>query len=122
MKKHIYDEIVLKVIEKGLNALGESPKQAIWFYLEREYNLDRKKVADNLTTFEEGLQKIFGMGYSFLSTLFRQYLEEATGKNFNDCASFAECVNNLYTKRNVISVEMQVLGEPFPEQSELNAP
>ncbi len=116
--RRISEGIVLEVIEKGFDALGESPKQAIWFYLEREYNFDRKKVPHNLNDFEQALQKIFGMGYNFLDSLFRQYLKEVTGENLSGCTSFADCVKYLYTKGNVDSIEMQVFDEPFPKPSE----
>jgi hypothetical protein len=54
-------------------------------------------VPRNIETFEEALQKLFGLGYNFLDALFRQYLHEATGEKFQNCASFAQCVILLQT-------------------------
>lgn len=95
MSKSISDEIVLQVIERGFDSLGETPKQAIWFCLEEKFGFNRKKVPENIEAFQEALQKIFGLGYNFLDALFRQYLQEATGEQFHNCASFAECVSLL---------------------------
>lgn len=89
------DQLILEVIDKGLNSLGESPKQAVWYYLEEKFKVSRAEVPNNVTELEEALQKIFGLGYNFLETLFRQYLKEATERDFNNSQSFAECVNSL---------------------------
>ena len=105
MSKSISDEIVLQIIERGFDALGESPKQAIWFCLEEKFGFNRKKVPENLADFQAALQKIFGLGYSFLDVLFRKYLEEATGEKFHNCASFAECVSLLQSREAAKPIE-----------------
>ena len=75
MSQLITDEIVLDVIDKGFSALGESPKRAIWYYLEKELKFARHQVPENLDAFEGALQKFFGLGYNFLESLFRQQLQ-----------------------------------------------
>ena len=105
LSKYISDKLVLQVIERGFDSLGESPKQAVWFCLEEKFGFNRKKVAENIEAFEEALQKIFGLGYNFLDTLFRQYLQEATGEKFHNCASFAECVSLLQSREAAKPIE-----------------
>ena len=92
----ISDKIVREVIEKGLDSLGQSPKQAVWFCLEKDLGVDREKLHENLKTFEEALQKLFGIGYNFLKTLFMRYLQEAVGEDLHGYSSFTECVKYLY--------------------------
>ena len=92
----ISDKIVREVIEKGLDSLGQTPKQAVWFCLEKESGFDREKLPENLRTFEEALQKLFGFGYSFLKTLFMQFLQDAVGEDLHGYSSFTECVKYLY--------------------------
>ena len=92
----ISDKIVREVIEKGFDSLGQSPKQAVWFFLEKEFGFDREKLPENLKTFEEALQKLFGLGYNFLKTLFMRYLQEAVGEDLHGYSSFTECVKYLY--------------------------
>jgi hypothetical protein len=94
------DQLICEVIEKGLDSLGESPKQSVWYCLEDKFKVYRDELPGNIVEFQEALQKIFGIGYSFLETLFRKYLEEATEQDFHDCKSFAECVNSLKLKPN----------------------
>jgi hypothetical protein len=89
------DQLIIEVIEKALSSLGESPKKAVWYCLEKNFKVYRADLPRNIVDFEEALQKIFGLGYSFLETLFRNYLTEATALNFDSCNSFAECVHSL---------------------------
>ncbi len=91
--------IVLAVIERGLDALGDSPKQAIWTFLEKDYNLDKNELPENIRTFHEALQKIFGLGCNFLDALFCNYLEQATGKQFPETQSFVECVESHFCSK-----------------------
>jgi hypothetical protein len=92
--------IVLAVIEKGLDSLGDSPKQAIWTFLENEYNLDKNELPQNIRAFQEALQKIFGLGYSFLDALFCHYFAQATGKQFSENQSFVECVESQFYNKS----------------------
>lgn len=98
MVEKISEKLIRDVIEKGLDSLGQSPKQAVWFLLEKDYGFDRENLPKNLEKFEGALQKTFGLGYNFLKSLFIHYLEEATGENLKGCASLNQCIKRLYTK------------------------
>ncbi|MCW4034209.1 MAG: hypothetical protein NWF03_02465 [Candidatus Bathyarchaeota archaeon] len=105
MSKNPNNELILNVINRGLDTLGESPKQAIWIFLEKEYNVSSTKLPLNVREFQEGLQKIFGVGYNFLDNLFCQFLKDATGKQFKNCKSFVECVEALQQQVPVVSCQ-----------------
>ena len=94
------NEMILRVIENGLNALGNSPKQAIWIFLENDYNVNRDDLPENIEDFSEGLQKIFGLGYKFLDALFCHYLQEETGKQFPENLTFVERIESLTCEEN----------------------
>lgn len=94
------NEMILRVIENGLDALGNSPKQAIWIFLENDYNVNRDDLPENIKAFSEGLQKIFGLGYKFLDVLFCHYLQEETGREFPENLTFVEIVESLVCKEN----------------------
>jgi hypothetical protein len=89
-------KLVLEVIDKGLTVLGTTPKQAIWSFLETDFNVKPDKLPKNIREFTEGLEKIFGIGYKFLDQLFCHYLEEATGKRFSKSKTFCEHIETLY--------------------------
>ena len=97
MSQHITDEMILTAIDRGFSALGDSPKQAIWYCLENDFKFDRNKVPENLEAFEETLKRFFGLGYSFLETLLLHYLCEVTGEKSNG-QSFSEYVSYLREK------------------------
>ncbi|MCW4015021.1 MAG: hypothetical protein NWF06_01500 [Candidatus Bathyarchaeota archaeon] len=100
MPRHYVDTLILEVIEKGLDSLGNSPKRAIWVFLETDFNVKRNDLPGNIREFHEGLQKIFGLGYKFLDKLFCHYLQEATKKRFDENQCFADCVESLLESEN----------------------
>lgn len=104
VSKNLNDELILNVINKGLDALGESPKKAIWIFLEKEFNVS-SSLPLNVREFQEGMQKIFGVGYNFLDSLFCQFLKDATGNQFNNCTSFVECVEALQQQLPIVSCQ-----------------
>jgi hypothetical protein len=89
------NKLVLDVIDKGLTVLGNTPKQAIWSFLENDFNVKPDELPKNIRLFTGGLEKIFGMGYKFLDQLFCHYLEEATGKQFPKGKPFCEHIELL---------------------------
>ena len=92
------NKIVLQVIHRGLDTLGETPKKAIWIYLEEEFKLNSNDLPGNIRAFTEGLEKIFGAGYKFLDALFCHYLEDATGEKYNTKQNFCEQIEKMYTE------------------------
>jgi hypothetical protein len=98
MSKPINDEIILQAIDQSLSALGDGPKQALWSFIEKDSNISRQKVPQNVEEFEQTLQKVFGLGYKFLDSLFKKYLSDATGENLNEYTSFAASVRSLRSK------------------------
>ena len=116
MQQPYSDGVLLAVIEKGLDSLGETPKQAIWFYLEQTFGFSKKNIPENIDVFQDALQKCFGLGYGFLDTLFRRYLEEVIGQNLEGYSSFAECVNVLRLKPPLAPINQESLeGAAFGE-------
>jgi len=99
LPKPVTDEIIINVIDKGLDTLGASAKQALWYYLEKDFGFGRQKSPSDIDAFQDALQKFFGIGYSFLETLFKQYLQEATGETFPAGLNFAACVHYLYANK-----------------------
>jgi len=103
MPNCINDEMVLQIVEKGFSSLGETPTQATWFCLEKDFNFNKQTVSENLGQFQEALQKLFGSGSNFLDALFCDYLEDATGEDLSKYSSFSECVTALREKKRAES-------------------
>jgi len=98
LSKPITDKIVLEVIDKGLNSLGNSAKQALWYYLEKDFNFNSQVLPD-IAEFEKALQNFFGIGYNFLDTLFKKYLQEVIVEDIPENQSFAQWVIYLYANK-----------------------
>jgi hypothetical protein len=95
MSNQLNDELIMATIEKSLSAIGERPKQVLWFCLEQDLKIDRKKVPENLETFQQELQRFFGLGYNFLTALFLRNLGDAIGEDLSGYSNFADCVKSL---------------------------
>ena len=98
MPEIITDELILRIIDKGINTLGENSAQLLWSLLEKDYGLNKNKIPENLPAFSDALQKTFGLGYSFLDSILRTLLEQSTGENLKENKSFAQCVTDLRNK------------------------
>jgi len=104
--KQDFERSLLEAIDQGLSSLGESGKQAVYFYLERKFKLDRKEICRRTKDFSDALEKIFGWGANFLEILIMKQLYEKLGKNFklrsSENLDFATCVDaakhNIKTK------------------------
>ena len=101
MSKVLNNEQLLEVFEKGLDSLGESPKNAVWFLLEAQFNIDRNENPLNIQKISAALEKIFGLGYTFLDKILKQNLEELIGKTFQK-KTFLESVESLKNESQLI--------------------
>jgi hypothetical protein len=61
-----FQKLFLEAIDGAFSSLGESAKQAIYFYLETRFKVPRDQIPLRLEDFEMGLEKIFGAGTKFL--------------------------------------------------------
>ncbi len=82
MPKSLFNEILLEAVDAGLSSLGESSKQAIYFHLEKTFNIRKSDIPYNIKAFKESIQKIFGLGANFLEILIMKALYEKIGGVF----------------------------------------
>jgi hypothetical protein len=75
-----FDELLLEAVDEGLSAVGESSKQAIYFHLEKAFNLERQEIPNKIEVFAYGVEKIFGLGANFLEILIMKRLYEKLGR------------------------------------------
>ncbi|MGC8998792.1 MAG: hypothetical protein ACP5JW_05290 [Candidatus Bathyarchaeia archaeon] len=61
-----FQKTFLEAVEDGLSTLGDSPKQAILFHLEKTFKIKREEIPQNLTEFQKALEKIFRPGAPYL--------------------------------------------------------
>ena len=105
-----FDNLLKDSVEKGLSALGESPKQAILFYIETKYNLPREKIASKTDVFAQAIEKIFGLGAEFLKALILKTLYEKIGLTFEPGQHpETDFISSLEKAREVFDSEISIL-------------
>ena len=75
-----FEKFLLEVIEEGLSSLGDSSKQALYFHLEKTFNIKREDIPYKVEEFADALEKIFGAGAKVLQIMImKQLYKEVRG-------------------------------------------
>ena len=82
-KQKDFDKLLLGSIDDALGSLGESAKQSVYHHIERNYKVPRNEIPANLQQFQEGLEKIFGIGATLIEILIMKNLYAKIGHSFN---------------------------------------
>ncbi len=97
MPESDFEKLLLLAVDKALSSLGESSKQAIYFYLDKNFSIEKQEIPEKIEPFKEALEEVFGVGASFLEVLIMKRLYETIGGNFqwkeSDEFTFAEYVS-----------------------------
>lgn len=97
MQKRNFEKLLMEAVDEGLSSVGESPRRAIYFHLERSFDIKKEEIPKKVEVFEDAIEKIFGFGADFLEILIMKRLFEKIGgafelKEASDFA-FSEYVN-----------------------------
>jgi len=82
LAKQNFDKLLLEAVDEGLHSLGESSKQAIYFHLEKRFNIKKHEIPHKIEAFADAIEKIFGLGANFLEILIMKQLHEKVGQSF----------------------------------------
>jgi len=74
-----FDKLLLEAVDEGLCSTGESSKQAIYFHLEKGFNIKRQEIPCKIEVFEHSIEKIFGSEADFLEGLIMKRIHEKVG-------------------------------------------
>ncbi len=74
-----FDPLLLESIDEALLSLGVSVKSSIYFHLEKNFKVHRSDIPMHLGEFQNGLEKIFGLGARFLEILIMKNLYTRIG-------------------------------------------
>ena len=84
MRSHqSFEELLYEAVDEGLSTLGDSAKQAIYYYLEYESHINRQEIPHKVEDFAAAIEKIFGLGSNFLLILILKQLYEKIGESFD---------------------------------------
>lgn len=111
MPESDFETLLLLAVDQALSSLGESSKHAIYFYLDRNFSIEKHEIPNKIESFKEALEDVFGVGASFLEVMIMKQLYETIGGNFQWKASkeftFSEYVTvarNTYQRRKQITI------------------
>jgi hypothetical protein len=74
-----FEKLMLEAVDEGLSALGESSKQAIYFHLDKSFDIKREQIPDRVKAFTQAIENIFGAGAGCLEVLIMRKIHEKVG-------------------------------------------
>lgn len=77
-----FNRLLLEAVDEGLSMLGESSKQAIYFHLEKRFDIKKQEIPHKIEVFANAIEKIFGLGANFLEILIMKRLYEKLERSF----------------------------------------
>jgi len=78
-KKKTFEKLLIESIDNALGSLGESARQSIYFHLQSRFRITKQDIPQHLEAFEDGLEKIFGLGAQFIEILIMKNLYSKIG-------------------------------------------
>jgi hypothetical protein len=75
-----FEQLLLEAVDEELTSLGESSKQALYFHLEKGFNVKKDEIPYKTEAFVDAIEKIFGLGANYLEILIMKRLYEKIGQ------------------------------------------
>jgi len=73
-----FRKLLLEAVDESLSTLGETPKQAIYFYLQESFHIMKQDIPEKIDEFAFAIEKIFGEGAKLLEIQIMKSLHERT--------------------------------------------
>jgi len=74
-----FEKILLEAIDEGLSSLGDSAKEVIYFYLEKNFKINRRDIPYKIEEFAEAIEEFFGVGAKPIEILIMKQLYQKIG-------------------------------------------
>jgi len=74
-----FEKLLLEAVDEQLTSLGESSKQALYFHLERGFNIKKQDIPEKTEAFVNAMERIFGQGADYLEILIMKRLHSKIG-------------------------------------------
>lgn len=86
--KSNFKKSLLRAVEEGLLALGETPREVIYFYLKTNFQLKREDIPKEIEKFDQALNGIFGPGAEIIEKFIIKGLYRRLNMNFKENEGF----------------------------------
>jgi len=87
-EKMDFDKTLLEAVDCALLALGESPRKAIYYHLNKSFKLQKEDIPEDTDKFSDALNTIFGPGAEVIEKLIVKNLYNKLNLNFDEKANF----------------------------------
>jgi len=78
------DKLLEEALDEGLNILGRSGKQMLFFHLEKSYRLTKHEILQKPEVFEAAINQIFGAGASVIEKVIVKSVYSKIGLKFEE--------------------------------------
>jgi len=75
---------LLQAVDEGLLILGESVRQAIYFHIERNFQVKREQIHERIEDFHRALEGLLGGGTRVIEKLIAKKLYTRLSLNFEE--------------------------------------
>ncbi len=96
MHRSDFETLLLEAVDEALSSLGDSGKQAVYFHLEKSFNIGKRDIPQKIEKFADAIEKTFGLGSKFLEILIMKHLYEKVGQVFEYDQEPKDLVLNEY--------------------------
>jgi hypothetical protein len=80
LSKHKFEKLLLVAVDECLSSLGESSRQTIYSYLDRNFRIKKQEIPEKIEAFAGAIESIFGQGASLLEIIIMQKLHAKVGQ------------------------------------------
>jgi hypothetical protein len=77
-----FEDLLLEAVDDGLASLAGPVKQAIYYHLEKTFNINIKDIPYKIEEFTTAIEKIFGIGAKILQIQIMKCLYKKVGYTF----------------------------------------
>jgi PAS domain S-box-containing protein len=85
-KEYAFNKLFLTALDETLTSLGESAKIAIYFHIEKQFNLKKQNIPNSITEFLMALDKLFGAGSKPIQNMIICTLKKKANFDFQSCS------------------------------------
>jgi hypothetical protein len=114
-----FDKCLQSAIDDALLSLGDSVRQAIYFHIEKSFNVPKDSISEELEQFQAGLEKIFGIGARFLEILIMKNLHAKLGLPLEINGTELDLINYINAARDAYSEKKTITMIPATEEIDL---
>lgn len=95
---------IVQCVDEGLQIFGESAKEAIYFYLKRNFQLKKTEIPEKPETFCKAITSLFGEdGAKLIEEFILQKMRLCFKLKHRSRLTFVKTVLNLKAKQNKVS-------------------